>query len=100
MSCVLSLAYYSAKKDYAMYRELPGGNGFADLVFIPRNVCQNLAFIVELKWDKSAETAIDQIKQKKYADCLKDYSGEILLVGINYDKADKRHTCKIEKITK
>lgn len=60
----------------------------------------NLAFIVELKWDKSAETAIDQIKQKKYADCLKDYSGEILLVGINYDKADKRHTCKIEKITK
>ena len=100
LSCVLSLAYYSAKKDYAMYRELPGGNGFADLVFIPRNVCQNLAFIVELKWDKSAETAIDQIKQKKYADCLKDYSGEILLVGINYDKADKRHTCKIEKITK
>lgn len=55
---------------------------------------------MELKWDKSVETAIDQIKQKKYADCLKDYSGEILLVGINYDKADKRHTCKIEKITK
>ncbi|MCM1227918.1 MAG: PD-(D/E)XK nuclease domain-containing protein [Clostridium sp.] len=83
-----------------MYRELPGGDGFADLVFVPRSACQTSAFIVELTWDKSAETAIDQIKRKKYADCLKDYSGEILLVGINYDKDDKRHTCKIEKVTK
>ncbi len=56
--------------------------------------------IVEFKYDKSAEGAIEQIKKKKYVDCLKDYSGEILLVGINYDKNDKRHTCKIEKITK
>ncbi len=100
LSCVLSLAYYSAKKDYTMYRELPSGDGFADLVFVPRRACQASAFIVELKWDKSAETAIDQIKQKKYVDCLKDYSGEILLVGINYNKDDKQHTCKIEKITK
>ncbi len=100
LSCVLSLAYYSAKKDYAMYRELPSGDGFADLVFVPRSNCRASAFIVELKWDRSAETAIDQIKQKKYAECLKDYSGEILLVGINYNKDDKRHTCKIEKITK
>lgn len=100
LSCVLSLAYYSAKKDYTMYRELPSGDGFADLVFVPRSNCRVSAFIVELKWDKSAETAIDQIKQKKYAECLKDYSGEILLVGINYNKDDKRHTCKIEKITK
>lgn len=100
LSCVLSLAYYSAKKDYTMYRELPSGDGFADLVFVPRCNCRASTFIVELKWDKSAETAIDQIKQKKYAECLKDYSGEILLVGINYNKNDKRHTCKIEKITK
>lgn len=56
--------------------------------------------IVELKYDKSAEGALEQIKKKQYADCLKDYSGEILLVRINYDKDDKLHTYKIEKINK
>ena len=56
--------------------------------------------IVELKYDKSAEGALEQIKKKHYTDCLKDYSGEILLVGINYHKDDKCHTCKIERITK
>ncbi len=83
-----------------MYRELPGGDGFADLILVPRSICQTSAFIVELKWNQSTETAIEQIKQKKYVECLKDYSGEILLVGINYNKDDKQHTCKIEKITK
>ncbi|MBQ8515093.1 MAG: AAA family ATPase [Ruminococcus sp.] len=101
LSCILSLAYYSAKKSYVMYRELAGGKGFADLVFIPRKECQAPAFIVELKWNKSAEAAIDQIKQKKYTESLKDYSGEILLVGLSYDKdAEKRHTCVIERVTK
>lgn len=101
LSCVLSLAYYSAKKSYVMYRELAGGKGFADLVFIPRKECQTPAFIVELKWNKSAEAAIDQIKQKKYTESLKDYSGEILLVGLNYDKdAEKKHTCVIERVRK
>lgn len=56
--------------------------------------------IVELKYDKSAEGAIEQIKKKYYTNCQKDYSGEILLVGINYYKDSKKHTCKIEKITK
>ena len=100
LSCVLSLAYYSAKKNYVMYREMQGGEGFADMVFIPRKNCSSPAFIVELKWDKSAETAIDQIKQRKYFECLKDYSGEILLVGVNYDKDTKEHACIIEKIIK
>lgn len=100
LSCVISLAYYSARKTYTIERELPAGKGFADLVFSPRKNNSNPAIIVELKYDKSAEGALEQIKEKQYADCLKDYSGEILLVGINYDKDDKRHTCKIEKITK
>lgn len=100
LSCVLSLAYYSAKKDYAMYREIPSGDGFADLVFVPKSTCKTPAFIVELKWNHSAESAVAQIHQKKYVDCLKAYSGEILLVGINYDKDSKSHTCKIEKVYK
>ncbi|MCM1233705.1 MAG: PD-(D/E)XK nuclease domain-containing protein [Ruminococcus flavefaciens] len=79
---------------------MPSGKGYADLVFRPRKNNSNPTMIVELKYDKSAEGAIEQIKRKQYADCLKDYSGDILLVGINYNKGDKRHTCKIEKVTK
>lgn len=80
-----------------MHREMPAGKGYADLVFEPRSNCSTPAFIVELKCDKSAESAIEQIKNKQYADCLKDYSGEVLLVGINYDKNSKKHSCRIEK---
>ncbi|MGN0605488.1 MAG: PD-(D/E)XK nuclease domain-containing protein [Oscillospiraceae bacterium] len=99
LSCVVSIAYYSARKNYVMYREMPAGKGFADLVFIPRKNCNLPAFIVELKQQKSSEEAIEQIFTKDYADALKDYKGEILLVGINYD-SDKHHTCKIEKVVR
>ena len=43
-------------------------------------------------------TAIDQIRRKEYPAKLAEYSGEILPVGINYDKETKLHTCKIERI--
>ena len=100
LSCVLSLAYYSARKSYIIERELPAGKGFADLVFKPRSNNSNPAMIVELKYDGSAESAIEQIKEKRYIDCLKNYSGEVLLVGINYDKESKKHSCKIERAKK
>lgn len=100
LSCVISLAYYSARKTYTIERELPAGKGFADLVFRPRKNSSNPAIIVELKYDKSAEGALEQIKNKQYADCLKDYSGEILLVGINYHKDTKKHDCMIKKVHK
>ena len=100
LSCVLSLAYYSARKSYIIERELSAGKGFADLVFKPRSNNINPAMIVELKYDGSAESAIEQIKEKQYMDCLKNYSGEVLLVGINYDKESKKHSCKIEKAKK
>ena len=100
LSCVLSLAYYSARKSYIIERELPAGKGFADLVFKPRSNCHSPALVVELKYDSSAENAVEQIKEKQYMDCLKDYSGDVLLVGINYDKESKRHSCKIEKVKK
>ena len=100
LSCVISLAYYCARKTYTMERELPAGKGYADIVFKPRRNNSNPAIIVELKYDKTAEGAIEQIKEKQYADCLNDYTGEILLIGINYDKEDKKHTCRIDKITK
>ena len=56
--------------------------------------------IFELKWDKSAETAIQQIKDRRYADSVLNYTGNILLVGINYDKDNKEHQCMIEKYEK
>ena len=97
LSCVISLAYYSAQKSYTLHREMPAGKGFADIVFEPNRNCDLPAMIVELKWGHSAEEAIEQIKRKNYLDCLKNYSGDVLLVGVNYDK-EKHHTCKIERV--
>lgn len=99
LSSVLGIAYLSAMQYYFKpIRELPAGRGFADLVFLPRREYPEIpALIIELKWNHSAETAIQQIKEKKYVKALDDYNGEILLVGINYDKKSKEHQCVIEK---
>lgn len=97
LSCVITLAYQAAVKDYTMIRELPSGKGYADIVFLPLKHVDTPAIIIELKWDKSADGAIAQIKNQKYVEVLKQYSGEILLVGINYNKSTKKHECKIEK---
>lgn len=98
LACVLTIAYYAAKRDYMMIRELPSGNGFADIVLLPRPNCERPAVLLELKYDNSADTAIAQIKEKRYAGKLQDYAGEVVLVGINYDKKAKRHECKIERL--
>ena len=97
LSCVISLAYYSAQKNYTLHREMPAGKGFADIVFEPNRNCNLPAMIVELKWGHSAEEAVEQIKRKDYLDCLQNYHGEVLLVGVNYDK-EKHHTCKMERV--
>ena len=99
LSCVISLTYYSARKYYYVYRETPSGKGFADLIYVPqKQYTDKPALIIELKWDKNVYTAIQQIKERKYTDGLRDYSGEVLLVGINYDKKTKKHECHIEHI--
>lgn len=101
LSCVITLAYYSAKEYYNIFRELPSGKGFADIVMIPNtNHLDKPAIVVELKYDNNVDTALNQILRKEYTDNLKDYTGNILLVGINYDKDTKEHTCKIIKDTK
>ena len=97
LSCVISLAYYSARNEYIIHRELPTGYGYADLVFIPRKNVNKPALIVELKCGKSAEEAIDQIKERKYVEKVRQHTSDILLVGINYDTDSKKHTCIIEK---
>lgn len=92
----LTLEWKSAMKDYILIRELPTGEGFADIAFLPRQNTDSPAMLVELKYDHSVESAIDQIKAKKYAGKLMEYSGNVLLVGISYDKKTKQHLCKIE----
>lgn len=98
LSSVIALAYYSACKDYTLIREMPAGNGFSDMVFLPKRASSKPALVLELKWDQTAEGAISQIKDKKYVSALKDYKGNVLLVGINYKKKSKRHQCRIEKV--
>lgn len=100
LGCAIGLAYFSARKDYRMIREFPTGRGFADVVFLPLPHTGKPALVVELKYDGSACAAIRQIKEKRYTQALEGYAGEILLVGINYDKgkAGKMHDCRIEKV--
>lgn len=99
LSCTINLAFYFAREYYTIIRELPSGKGFADICFIPRKIHMDKpAIIIELKWDKSAEGAIGQIKDKQYIEALKDYHGNLLLAGIDYDKKTKLHSCIIEKL--
>lgn len=123
LACVLSVAYIWARNEYIIHREYATGKGYADLVMIPRRNVSKPALVIELtneredsgacsryperggsrqsqlKFNHSADTAIDQIKRKEYPAKIADYTGDILLVGINYDKESKQHTCKIEGYT-
>lgn len=97
LACVLSLAYYYARNDYHIHREYPTGEGYADLVLIPRKNVSSPALVIELKYNDNAHAAISQIKSRNYPQTVADYTGDILLVGINYDKKTKQHECQIEQ---
>ena len=97
LAYTLLLAYISARDYYTMIREMPTGKGFADIVLIPYR--DKPAMIIELKWNQEVNTAIDQIKEKKYPKGLEKYKDNLLIVGISYDKKTKKHTCHIKKNT-
>ena len=98
LACVLCIAYIYARNDYIVHRELPSGKGFADLVLMPRKNVDKPAILLELKFNHDADSAIDQIRRKQYPEKIAEYSGRLLLVGINYDKKEKKHSCRIESI--
>lgn len=103
LSSVLTIAYLSSMQYYFKpVREFPTGRGFADFVYIPKPeyMGEYPALVVELKWNKNVKTAVQQIKDKNYTESLSDYTGNILMVGINYDKASKKHQCLIEAYNK
>ena len=93
LACVLSIAYFYARNDYIIHRELASGKGFADLVLIPRKNVDSPAIVLELKYNKDADSAIDQILRKQYPAKVAQYADNLLLVGINYDKETKTHSC-------
>ena len=97
LACVLSIAYYYARNDYVMHRELASGKGFADIVLIPRKNVETPAIVVELKFRQDVDAAIDQIKRRQYPAKVAQYTDNLLLVGINYDRDTKQHTCHIER---
>ena len=103
LSCVLTMAYFTVPAYYNIVREFPAAKGFADLVFIPRtNAGKRPAMVVELKYNQSADSAIQQIKENRYQGALSGYSDRILLVGVNYDANGtdkKKHTCVIEEVS-
>ena len=103
LSSVLAIAYLGTMNYYFKpVRELPTGRGFADFVYIPKPEYINdyPALVVELKWNKNADTAMQQIRERQYPNSLLQYTGNVLLVAINYDEKTKEHVCKIEEYAK
>ncbi len=100
LSCTITIAMLSAFGYYHRpIREFPAGKGFADIVYLPLPQYPNYpAVVVELKWNKSVKAAVSQIKERRYPEALVGYAGEILLVGIAYDKRTKEHVCEIESV--
>ena len=101
---MIKLAYYTYKDHYLQWEELPAGEGYADIVYLPKHDSDYPALVIELKWNQTIEGAIRQIKDKRYPKAIENYGGDILLVGITYNKEQpsgkRMHTCKIEKYIK
>lgn len=97
---VIRFAYISCMDEYLEIQELPSGRGYADVVYLPKKNSNMPIMVIELKWNKSAEGAIKQIKEKQYPQIFEKCNDDILLVGINYDEKTKKHTCMIEKYHK
>lgn len=101
---VIKRAYFSYGDEYLMFEELPAGSGYADIVYLPKKDSMLPVLVIELKWNQSAQGAIEQIKNRRYPEAVRGYGGDILLVGISYDckalAGKRKHQCRIEKYNK
>ena len=105
LSYAVQMAYYAAQKYYTTIQELDSGKGYVDLAYLPSPKCPDMpALLIELKYDKTRETAVDQIRARNYPQKLEHYKGNLLMIGINYEKDTqstsveyKHHSCKIER---
>lgn len=105
LSTVVNLAYLAARDRYRVEREDKAGEGFVDFIFYPERR-ETDGIILELKVDSTPEEAIRQIQDKNYVLRFKGklgempkYTGNVLAVGISYDKKSKKHSCKVEVIS-
>ena len=98
---VIKRAYFSYGDEYIMFEELPAGVGYADIVYLPKRDSVLPILIVELKWNQSVESTLEQIRDRRYPAVFKNYGSDILLVGISYDReapaGKRKHQCRIEK---
>ena len=98
---VIKRAYFSYGDEYVMFEELPAGVGYADIVYLPKRDSMLPVLIVELKWSQSGESALEQIRDRRYPAAFQSYGSDILLVGISYDReaaaGKRKHQCRIEK---
>ena len=98
---VIKRAYFSYGDEYVMFEELPAGVGYADIVYLPKKDSVLPALVIELKWNQSAKSALEQIRDRRYPEAVRGYGGTILLVGISYSKeapaGKRKHQCRIEK---
>jgi len=97
LSCVITLCYLYARKDFIVEREAKSGKGYCDYLFLPKKSGKP-AVILELKVNDTCENAIAQIRERDYLEKAAQYANEVLLVGISYDKTGKKHRCIIEKV--
>lgn len=105
LSYAIRLAYFNAEQYYTLIPEMQAGKGYADLVYLPSpKHGDKPALLVELKYEKDADTAITQIYRQRYPDALEHYKGNMILVAINYDREQsnhkvgfKHHSCVIER---
>ena len=99
---VIKLALFSACNDYVMFEEFASGEGYVDIAYLPKPRTSLPAIVMELKWNKSAIGAIQQIKDRNYPEKIKPFVNEMILVGVNYDKdapiGQRKHICSIEKL--
>ena len=98
LQCAIYIAYFSAIEFYTVFKEVPMGEGVADLLYIPFE-SDKPAIIIELKVDQSTTVALNQIENKRYAQPLEGYHGNVLRVAVNYNRKSKKHECEIRKET-
>lgn len=98
LRAAVKLAYIWSIDDYLRVDELPGGRGYADVAFIPKPGSPLPPLVVELKWNKPADSALSQIRTRNYPAALQGLAGECLLVGITYDDRTSDHFCEIERV--
>ena len=98
LRAVVKSAYIAAADHYATVEEMPSSRGLADVVYLPKRGDPAPALVVELKWDRSPEAAIAQVRDRDYPAVLRGFGGPILLVGVTYERKSKRHVCRIEEV--